>query len=783
MVFLGQDASDRWFAWPIPEEKGVLNRKSTEKARRRRFPSHASEDTVKIPGSRRSPLTMQRHNASLHTPALRSFGRSQMPMRRIGMRLSVAVVLLLFGSMVDAQTPTLAPSTSGPTLSPVAAATASPTDVPVVATLRPTMIPTTIAPTIDPPIAPSSRPTNPPTDAPSQFPTRTSEPSISAAPSTAPTLSAQPSQLPTDSQIPSTHPSARPSLSFAPSVEPSPAPSDEPSSIPSAAPSAFPTVLVPFFIKDRFRQEFVIPSSRFFNTTEEVLIGTLFASYTGVFAPNAVRVDTTCIVVEQNIVRPPQAATPAQRLRRLQTEAVSLNEVDYTCEYRSSITNVTSFPDLFLLYMNNNLANVTLDLQELGLNVTSVLGASLIQIQTPAPTISREPTSSPSARPTISFSPSAVPSVQASSFPTEFVTTPNPTRLETTFPPSLAPVTLSPTMITDDNGSTNTSLIVIIVVVVLAGVAILAGLFVFYRRRTRPREEEVTAARPRKNSRDSSDQPGTWNAVMAPSGDDHSHGVQAMVSPSESLLTSKSLLSAGSGMSGSGDEADNTKNLQDEFDQYKDQNLEQLRSDVEGNLTGFEGIMSAAVTRALMGGEVPRVDDSDLMWGAQGPQTGAEIEASALCDVNDWLKRNESATVERRRVFMQEMLNRMVSSVRFGVIEANDASLTIHESAALLGLQLANELPMTTVIISGMRKTVSSSHIVKALREFGEIDVAAVASGQRGFGIVRFRNPKSATLAIRRYRSGEIVVQDVAVQMQVLTPSGAVEGRLAGRRS
>jgi RNA recognition motif-containing protein len=82
-----------------------------------------------------------------------------------------------------------------------------------------------------------------------------------------------------------------------------------------------------------------------------------------------------------------------------------------------------------------------------------------------------------------------------------------------------------------------------------------------------------------------------------------------------------------------------------------------------------------------------------------------------------------------------------------------------------------------------MRKTVSSSHIVKALREFGEIDVAAVASGQRGFGIVRFRNPKSATLAIRRYRSGEIVVQDVAVQMQVLTPSGAVEGRLAGRRS
>jgi hypothetical protein len=335
--------------------------------------------------------------------------------------------------------------------------------------------------------------------------------------------------------------------------------------------------------------------------------------------------------------------------------------MDYTLEYLSSVTNVTNFPDLFLQYMNSNLVDVALGMQGLGLNVTSVLGASLIQVQTPAPTISRQPSAAPTARPSTTFSPSAVPTVLASSFPS--IKTSIPTRVETTFSPSLAPVTSTPAKATDGS---NTSLIVIIVVVVLAGVAILAGLFVFYRRRTKPREEEVTASRPPKDNRLTIETPGTWNAVMAPSGDT-GHGVHAMVSPSESLLTSKSLLSAGSGMSAeSGDEADNTKNLQDEFDQYKDQNLEQLRSDVEGNLTGFEGIMSAAVTRALMGGEVPRVDDSDLMWGAQGPQTGAEIEASALCDVNDWLKRNESATVERRRVFMQEMLNRMVSAWVWG---------------------------------------------------------------------------------------------------------------------
>jgi hypothetical protein len=701
--------------------------------------------------------------------------------RRIGMRLSVAVVLILFGSMVDAQTPTSAPVLS--TLSPVVAVTSSPTGVPVVATPPPTPLQETSIPTIvpitDSPIAPSSQPTNAPTNAPSQFPTISFEPSLSAAPSSVPTLSAQPSQEPSNSQRPSSQPSAMPSLSFSPSEGPSPTPSDVPSSVPSQSPSAYPTFLVPFFRKERFRQEFVIPASRFFTTTEEVEIGTLFASYTDTFAPDAIRVVSTCTVVDQNIKN---SVRPAARLRRLQTN-IFVNEMDYTCEYLSSITNVTDFPDLFLLYMNSNLVDVALDMQGLGLNVTSVLGASLIQVQTPSPTISTQPSPAPTARPSISSAPSGVPTVLASNFPSMFVATSTPTRVETTFPPSLAPVTSSPTMmVTAEDGGSNTSLIVIIVVVVLAGAAILFGLFIFYRRRTKAREEEVTTSRPPKDNRQN-DTPGTWNAVIAPSGDT-GHGVHAMVSPSESLLTSKSLLSAGSGMSvESGDEADNTKNLQDEFDQYKDQNLEQLRSDVEGNLTGFEGIMSAAVTRALMGGEVPRVDDSDLMWGAQGPQTGAEIEASALCDVNDWLKRNENATVERRRVFMQEMLNRMVSSVRFGVIEANDASLTIHESAALLGLQLANELPMTTVIISGMRKTVSSSHIVKALREFGEIDVAAVASGQRGFGIVRFRNPKSATLAIRRYRSGEIVVQDVAVQMQVLTPSGAVEGRLAGRRS
>lgn len=83
---------------------------------------------------------------------------------------------------------------------------------------------------------------------------------------------------------------------------------------------------------------------------------------------------------------------------------------------------------------------------------------------------------------------------------------------------------------------------------------------------------------------------------------------------------------------------------------------------------------------------------------------------------------------------MQEMLNKMVSSVRHGVLGPDDASRAIHECAALLKLQLASDLPVNTVIISGMRKTVTSANVIEAFREFGEIDDAAVASNQRGFG-------------------------------------------------
>jgi RNA recognition motif-containing protein len=125
---------------------------------------------------------------------------------------------------------------------------------------------------------------------------------------------------------------------------------------------------------------------------------------------------------------------------------------------------------------------------------------------------------------------------------------------------------------------------------------------------------------------------------------------------------------------------------------------------------------------------------------------------------------------------MQETLNEMVSKVRRGMVSPEDASRTIHGSAAMLGLQLAETLPENTLIVTGMRKQVTKDHIAKAFKEFGEIESAAVSSKQRGFGVVRYRSPKSVQNAMNRFRYGEIVVQDGGVMIRVLkVDSGEVD--------
>jgi len=155
------------------------------------------------------------------------------------------------------------------------------------------------------------------------------------------------------------------------------------------------------------------------------------------------------------------------------------------------------------------------------------------------------------------------------------------------------------------------------------------------------------------------------------------------------------------------------------------------------------------------------------LWGGNGD--GMEIEASVLCETNDWLKRKEGASLEERRMFMQDILNRMVATVRHNVIAPERGSTAIHGAAAMLGLQLAGELPETAILVSGMRHKVQKEDLYAAFSEFGEIEGCAVAPNAKGFGLVRYKSPKAVQRALERYRTNNIDVQDVSVNVRVLS--------------
>lgn len=83
---------------------------------------------------------------------------------------------------------------------------------------------------------------------------------------------------------------------------------------------------------------------------------------------------------------------------------------------------------------------------------------------------------------------------------------------------------------------------------------------------------------------------------------------------------------------------------------------------------------------------------------------------------------------------MQEAINKMVAGVRYNYIGPEDASRTIQGCATLLELQLGEDLPETTIIITGMPKTIDKATLIDVFKEYGEIEDAAIASRSRGFG-------------------------------------------------
>ncbi|GMI32654.1 hypothetical protein TeGR_g3600 [Tetraparma gracilis] len=197
--------------------------------------------------------------------------------------------------------------------------------------------------------------------------------------------------------------------------------------------------------------------------------------------------------------------------------------------------------------------------------------------------------------------------------------------------------------------------------------------------------------------------------------------------------------------------------FRDEFDDYKDEGLEALRSDVNTCVEDADGMMSQAMTFAFMD------PDFNLESEFAQPMSTIKLEVNVLCDAYDWVKRMDNASLDERRAHMQMSLNKMVMMVRQGIIDADAASRAIHNCAAFLGLELATSVPKNTVVVTGLRKTCTPQDLHDAFGAFGKISEAEVADGGRGFALVRFRSAKSADRVLSAFKRDEIVVQDVAV--------------------
>lgn len=211
---------------------------------------------------------------------------------------------------------------------------------------------------------------------------------------------------------------------------------------------------------------------------------------------------------------------------------------------------------------------------------------------------------------------------------------------------------------------------------------------------------------------------------------------------------------------------------QDELDNYKNQDLEAFRSGVESAVVGVEGMLSIAIAKALT-----EPDETEIPWAiGEGDASDANgiIEASCLCETYDWLKRVDrtNLTVDSAHEYLQEVLNRIVIPVVYGITNPTQGVHIVHACATILGLDLAKELPPTTLVITGMRKTndleQGHKYIIKAFKPFGKIEEAAITPNNRGFGFVRFFKPESVQKALKKYREYSIDIQDVSVSVKTL---------------
>jgi len=109
------------------------------------------------------------------------------------------------------------------------------------------------------------------------------------------------------------------------------------------------------------------------------------------------------------------------------------------------------------------------------------------------------------------------------------------------------------------------------------------------------------------------------------------------------------------------------------------------------------------------------------------------------------------------RNFLQSKLNVLVAMVRKGDISARDAAVIVHGIGCLLPplRPLVTTPPPNTVLIRGMRRSVTRSSLVATFERFGGIMEAEVAPG-KGFGFVRFTGQDGIRRTTEMYGREEV---------------------------
>lgn len=331
--------------------------------------------------------------------------------------------------------------------------------------------------------------------------------------------------------------------------------------------------------------------------------------------------------------------------RKLSTTGTLLL-IEFNIMYSTSYGyDITTYPSSFMAYMNENLEQVTTDMQTRFLPV--IEAKDVIVYNTDAPTVSPAPTKAPLGAAPMTQSPigegeTMPPTASKSSAPTVS---------------SVPTSSRSPVVIVDTPKPTSREIVndqrsfVVGLAAGLSGAALVVLLFILYTKRTMSKRKlngdvDLEVSRKSLNGIELVYN-NNGNVQVAPDdvteNDRRAHNIGTEF---DGIVSNPSMVSEGGSLGSNPNDIQEgipVETLQDEFDNYKNQDLEFMRNGVEESVYGAEGMMSLAMTRALMEEEEENVD-----WG--GAQDCASMEANIFCDANDWLRKNENASLQRRYV-------------------------------------------------------------------------------------------------------------------------------------